>query len=459
MALLRAFSVLKPLSQPRACQHFADAWLPRAFSSQTDTHDVIVIGLGALGSATLYHLAKMGTKVLGIDQFKPGHDQGSSHGFSRIFRFAYVEGDEYVPLLKRSMVLFKELEAETNTELFYKTGILDIGPIFRKSLKSAQIHSLPYEVLTGAEVNARFPGYNIPEAWTALYQPDGGVLAPEKIIQSHVQQAVSRGALVKEGERVLGWKAVTGKGPAAQGVEVATTSGTYRASRLVIAPGAWMGSLVPELAEVCVPERQVVGWFKSSNPKHFRKESFPGCIIAEDDSGKFGFYAMPEYGQEGFKLGWHHHLQERVSPDSLARNLTPEDEAVLRRGVERYFPTANGPLLSHSACIYTNTPDGHFIVDKHPAYPQVLLGSACSGHGFKLCAVLGEALAFEAMNGAGTCSLDDWMHPHRVNPLRAGHTDFIDACLRNAASDWRSRVAANVQAAAQKPPPNHCQDQ
>lgn len=268
------------------------------------------------------------------------------------------------------------------------TGCLDIGSTFQSALNSAETHSLPYEVLTGREVNRRYPGYHVPEEWRALLQPGGGILEPEKCIQAYCSLAQRQGARLLYGERVRGWRPLT------HGVEVVTESEErYLGGQLVLAAGPWMRQLVPQLQEVCVPERQVVGWFEVDDPRCFHPSRFP-VFVMEDEEGH-GYYGFPQFGtQEGFKIGVYHHLRQPVmDPDVVDRDLRQADCEVLRQPVRRFFPRADGRMKLYSTCLFTNTPDGHFIVDRHPLYPQVVLCSACSGHGFKMSSALGQVIA------------------------------------------------------------------
>ncbi|KAG2492140.1 hypothetical protein HYH03_009631 [Edaphochlamys debaryana] len=269
------------------------------------SYDAVVVGLGAYGSAALYHLARRGLKVLGIERHASiGHTYGSSHGATRITRLAYFEGPQYYGLIKRSLALFMDLEAELGARaaaggqpapppLFQRTGMLDIGSVFERSLESARAHGLQHEVLTGAELNRRFPAYRVPGEWRALLQPDGGVLAPERIMQAQVAFAQEAGAEVALGEGVASWRAGGGGGG---GVEVTTTSGRrVVAGAAVLAAGPWMGCLVPELQELCVPERQVVGWFDIEVPSRplFAPDRFPVFLIEETPGGD-AYYGFPE---------------------------------------------------------------------------------------------------------------------------------------------------------------------
>jgi sarcosine oxidase len=352
------------------------------------TYDVIIVGAGGMGSAAACHLAVRGRRVLVLDRFPIGHEQGSSHGLTRIIRLAYFEDPAYVPLLQRAFELWRDLEDAVGQRLLHVTGSLDVGwegsTVFEGSLRSCRAHGLTHEVLSGRELMARVPAWRLPGRAMAVWQPDGGFLVPERCVRAHLKQAESAGAVVRTGERVLQWQTTDA------GVRIDTEQGSYEGGRLVLAAGAWMGKLVPVLARHLVVERQVVGWFEIGDADHYAPDRFP-VFVLEADEGLF--YGFPEFGVPGLKIGKYHHLGQKVDPDLVDRACRSADEIALREGVSRYLPGANGLLLRSNACLFTNTSDGHFVIDRHPEAPEVILVSACSGHGFKFCSVIGEIVA------------------------------------------------------------------
>lgn len=357
-------------------------------------YDVIVVGVGGMGSATAWHLARRGFRVLGLEQFNIPHELGSSHGQTRIIRLAYSEHPSYVPLLLRAYALWREIEERAGERLLHITGALDAGPaddwVFQGSKTSCEEHGLPHEILTGAEVNRRFPGYRLPEDTMAVFQTDGGFLLPERCIVAHVEAAQEEGAEIHGCEPVLDW---TSDG---RGITVKTAKSTYTADRLVITAGAWIGKVVDRLEGLVQPERQVLGWFQPRQLELFLPDRFPvfNLQVAE---GRY--YGLPVHGVPGFKIGRYHHLDEQVDMDGIDRFAHPRDEAVLRAFAERYFPDGSGPATSLKVCAFTNTSDGHFILDTHPEYANVFVASPCSGHGFKFCSVIGEVMADLAITG------------------------------------------------------------
>ena len=361
-----------------------------------DRYDAIVIGLGGMGSASAYHLARRGRRVLGLEQFDLLHDMGSSHGLTRIIRLAYHEHPSYVPLLRRAYELWHDLETDARERLLITTGSLEGGPedgaTFRGALEAAQLHDLPHEVLDAGEMRRRYPAYAGFEPSTrVVFQPDGGFLLAERTILAHVNGALAAGADLRFREPARSWEAV------GDGVRVRTAAGTYEAERLVICAGAWARDLMPDLAELAVPERQVLAWLQPTTAELFEPERFPVFLIDVEEGSYYGF---PVHDVPGFKFGKYHHLGEPMDPGSPDRSVRPEDEAALRAFAARYFPDATGPTVMLKACMFTNSPDEHFLIDRLPDAPQVSLFAGESGHGYKFASVVGEILADLAIGGA-----------------------------------------------------------
>ncbi len=353
-------------------------------------YDVIVAGVGAMGSSACYHLARRGLRVLGLERFDIPHAMGSSHGHNRIIRLAYFEHPSYVPLLRRAFELWRDLEAEAGEQLLYVTGGVDAGPedgrIVSGSLASCREHDLPHELVSAAELRRRHPGWQLPADHVAVLQPDAGFVASERAIVAHAGLAMAAGAEIHAREALVDWEPTAGGG-----VRVQTERGEYEAGRLVLSTGAWIADHVPALAGGrAVPERQVLGWFRTLRPADFALGAFPVGIV---DGAPQAVYVFPEWGIPGFKVGVYGHLHEHGRADELSREPNAADEALLRDAVRRFFPGADGPVLSLRTCMFTNTPDEHFVIDTLPDLPQVVVASACSGHGFKFSSVVGELLA------------------------------------------------------------------
>ncbi|WP_126664032.1 N-methyl-L-tryptophan oxidase [Haloterrigena salifodinae] len=358
-------------------------------------YDVIVIGVGGMGSATAAHLADRGCDVLGLERYDVPHSMGSSHGITRIIRRAYYEQPSYIPLIERAYELWDDLADETGRDVIHRTGSIDAGPpdnvVFEGSLRSCEEHDIPHEVLTSAEVTERFPGYDLPAGYKALYQPDGGFVVPEQAIVGYVETAQAAGAEVRARERVLEWEPT-----ADEGVRVETDRGTYEAGNMVLAAGAWNYKFTDALEGLAVPERQVLGWFQPDRPSTFEPENFPVWNLKVPEGR---FYGLPIYDVPGFKIGKYHHRDEQVDPDDYEREPNPEDERLLREVTENHFTDAAGPTMRLATCMFTNSPDEHFILDTLPEHPQVAVGAGFSGHGFKFASVIGEILADLAVDG------------------------------------------------------------
>ena len=353
-----------------------------------DAFDQIIVGLGGMGSAAAYHLASRGQRVLGIDQFSPPHERGSSHGASRIIRLAYYEHPSYVPLLRRSYELWRQLERESGNALLRITGSLDAsapdGRIFAGSLASCREHGLEHEVLTSAQISARFPGYQLPDGFMGVFQPEGGMLDPERCVAAHLRLAEQRGATIRRDEEVLEVSANS----------VRTAKGVYSAPRVVISAGSW-AARIAGLDGLAVPERQVVGWFATDRADAFAPERFPVFNIDVEEGHYYGF----PLDADGVKIGRYHHRGETVDPASYDRAIHPEDEAALRPFMTRYLPRASGKMVKAQTCLFTNSPDEHFIIDRSRDSASVIVAAGFSGHGFKFCSVVGEILADLAMRG------------------------------------------------------------
>jgi sarcosine oxidase len=350
--------------------------------------EVIVVGLGAMGSAAAWQLARRGRRVLGLDRFSPPHTLGSSHGRSRIIREAYFEHPCYVPLLRRAYECWADLERASGRRLLRQTGGLMAGPeggvLVPGARRSAIEHGLPHEMLSASEIRRRFPGFAPPDDFVGLLEPRAGMLVPEDCVQAALDLARLYGAELRMDEPVTDWRAD------GHGVSVDTTTGSHRAERLILAAGPWMMSLLGPLGRRLEVERQLFHWFEPARtPELFRPEHCP--IAVWEYAPERIFATQPDVG-DGVKAGIHHE-GESTDPENVRRKPTPEDEATMRRLVEIYLPAAAGRLREARVCLYTNTPDHHFLIDRHPDHPQVVLASPCSGHGFKFASVVGEILA------------------------------------------------------------------
>ncbi len=352
---------------------------------------MVVIGAGGWGSATLYHLAKRGLKVCGLEQFGLGHDRGSSHGESRVIRMAYFMHPDYVPVLRRAYALWRELEAEAGESLMSLPGLLCIGepegPFIRGLETCYGAHDLPHERWSAAEARARFPQFQVADELACYWDPLGGYLDANAAVRVHQQLAQRHGAELFSDERVLNVEAST------VGVAIRTTTRTIHAARVVIATGAFAGSLAPGLI---TPVRKVLFWYRTAQPEAFVRERFPVWIAKV---GGLNYYGFPSLDGATIKCAEDTGGQTVADPRENAPELQAGDEENLRPFLGHLFGSQIGSYAAHKTCLYENTADRHFVIDRHPQRPNIVLAFGGSGHGFKFCSVVGEMAADLAENG------------------------------------------------------------
>ncbi len=373
----------------------------------TDRYDVAVIGLGAMGSATLSELARRGRRAIGFDRFTPPHAFGSSHGETRIIREAYFEHPLYVPLVQRAYALWAALERRSGRLLLAPTGGLMIGAadtsLVAGALRSARTHGLAHDVLTAEEIRRAYPAMRIPDAMIGVREPRAGVLFPERGIDTFLRLAIEDGADVRVDARVTSWTAD------ARGVTIdavmgdAASGGGERmrceADQIVLSCGPWMKSMAPDLGLPLSVERTVLHWFEPrARADRFQSGRFP-IFLLEDDRGHvlYGVPEMPGVGVgadvgAGVKVALHHH-GEQTTGDAVRREVSAEEVREIAELAPAYFPDLAGGWRRAAVCMYTNMPDGHFLIDRHPRHDAVWIVSPCSGHGFKFAPVIGELVA------------------------------------------------------------------
>ena len=360
----------------------------------SETFDMVVLGLGVMGASAVHQLAGRGVRVLGLDANQRGHVLGSSHGRSRIIREAYYEAAEYVPLVQRAFVQWRELEEETGLDLLLMTGCLNIGrpgtQVVDGVIASARRHGLPSEVLPSDAMRSRFPAFALPESHVGVYQPTAGVLNADACVGALVDASVARGATIRHGELVNNWE------PDGDGVIVRTPSGTIRAQKLVITAGPWSASVLADLGLPLQAVRQYVVHFEPQAPERFSPPGFPAFIwdVAEGE-----VYGIPYLPGSGFKVGGHD-PGEPCTPETARRTVTAEEIENVRSIFERCLPGCATTMSMAATCLYTVTPDRHFIIDRHPEHPQVSYAAGFSGHGFKFGPTIGEVLADLAIEGS-----------------------------------------------------------
>ena len=366
----------------------------------TEQYDVVVVGAGGMGSAVLYHLARRGIRVCAVERFGIAHDRGSSHGDTRIIRKAYMEHPDYVPLLHRAYALWEELEAEEAGELFARVGLLVAGDPHSEAMRGQvacyQAHDLPHEQLDAAAIAAHYPGLALPAAWSGFCDPLGGFLWVEECVRRHVALARKHGAMLYPGEAMLSWRSE------GDGVVVETARRRLLAARLVLTAGAWA---VPELCRLGVAAcvvRKVQLWYQGRGVEQYARGAFPCFFIAD---GAQYFYGFPAQVPWGLKVAEHNVSHDPVAdPLRLNRALTADDQPCVLDFLARFFPALQPKLSKYAVCMYSLTPDKHFVLDIHPECSAVVLGAGFSGHGFKFAPVVGEILAELALEG-------DTQHP------------------------------------------------
>lgn len=356
--------------------------------------DVAVIGGGTMGSFALWRLARRGVKAVGFERFEPGHDRGSGHGESRIIRSAYAEGSGYVPLVRSSLDLWRELEREADEPLLTMTGGLAIGPregsLVGGVIESARDHDLPHEVLDAAGIRERYPQHTLKPGEVAVHERGAGVLLPESAIRTAARRARELGATLHTNTAVEAVEESEG------GVEIRAGGRTYRARRAVVAVGSWLGKFMPELNLPLTVERQVLSWFPAEDPRLFGLDRCPIFVYQEREG--LEWYGFPSLDGRTVKAAVHHHGHE-ADPDGIDREVHPEDVAQISRFVGERLGGIDPRPERARVCMYTNTPDEDFLLGPAPGRPGLILLGGFSGHGFKFAPVVGEIAADLATEG------------------------------------------------------------
>lgn len=388
----------------------------------TATYDAIVVGLGAMGSAATYHLAQRGQRVLGLEMFAPGHDQGSSHGHHRMIRTSATQDDGYVPLARRAFELWHELEAASGRELLRFIGELRLiapGSDGRHGATAERMQAAGYwETLDEAAVRERFPGVRLHEGMLASYEAAAGFLWSERGIITHVEQAQRLGATIATNAAVQSWAAD------GDGVRVTTASGTYRAARLILSVGPWAPEQLAALRFPYRVIRSTNSYFTPQRPDWWSVEAGAPNVLLDVPEGSY--YAIPSVDGLGFKIGrsateW----GTETTASTIRRTVDDSEVAMMRTALDTYLPGAAGTDLARITCMCTYTSDGHFIIDQHPEHPAVSIACGFSGRGYKFAPTVGEILADLAIDGRTR---------HEIGFLSAGRF-----ATNAAAADYVSR--------------------
>ena len=376
-------------------------------NSSSSRPDVLVVGLGAMGSATAYQLAKRGAKVVGVDQFKPPHAFGSTHGDTRITRQAIGEGRQFVPLAIRSHEIWRDIERETGRTLLTQCGGLILAraglashlheqrDFLGNTISAATEYGIAHEVLTAATIAARYPQLMLTGDETAYYEPGAGYLAPEACVSAQLELAARFGATLNTLERVLAIRREGGK------TVVATDRGTYTPGTTIVAAGPWLPALLPQLAQRFIVRRQVLYWFEIAPDAHYSCDEFPIFIWHWGAGPDDVFYGFPQVGEgsRAIKIATEQ-CDTATTPEQVEREVAPEEiAAMFEQHVRGRMRGVTSHCVKASTCLYTNAPAANFLIDRLPDTPDMIVVSACSGHGFKHSAAIGEAVALMALSG------------------------------------------------------------
>jgi monomeric sarcosine oxidase len=367
-----------------------------------ERYDAIVLGIGGVGSAALYHLTKRGVRAIGIDRFSPPHDRGSSHGHTRVIRQAYFEHSDYVPLLKETYRLWRELESTTSRQLFFQIGLIEIGPengiVVPGVLAAANAHGLQVESLSPAQIQQRWPGLKIDDNLAGVFEATAGYLRVEDCVQAHIDAATAAGAEIITGNEVRQW---TATGPEVR-VQLADGS-EIRGGKLVIAAGAWAGQLLSNSNVSLSVVRKSLFWFATADARYEATSGMP-VYLFELPNGVF--YGFPRLDNRGIKFAEHSGGRVVDNPLNVDRTIDVEEQRRLVEALSRHLPGVSPRVTDHVVCLYTMSSDEHFIVDRHPEHANVVFAAGLSGHGFKFTPVLGRVLAELALAGGSDLPIE-----------------------------------------------------
>ncbi|MBU3743015.1 MAG: N-methyl-L-tryptophan oxidase [Sediminibacterium sp.] len=368
-------------------------------SDSAKHYDCIVIGVGSMGSAACYYLSKQNLRVLGLEQFTSPHKKGAHGGFTRIIRKAYFEHPNYVPLLKRAYENWHDLELQSGEQLYVPTGLLYAGPpgndLLKRIREAAQQYAIPLEEWDAEILQKRFPQFTLPDNAEIMYEPEAGLLYPDKAIETFIRLSTEAGADIRQESAVISWKAN------ATGVTVQTALDTFTADKLIVTAGPWAGAMVPGAQQHLTITQQTLAWYAPPSNMPSTVKDFPCWLIAVDGvpGAYYGFPANQEQGPLGWKVA-HHYPGNPIHPDAANRIISKQELQTLENVAMQYLGVAPGSLTSTQTCLYSNTPDEHFVIDLLPnTFERVSVAWGFSGHGFKFTPVVGEILADLCIHG------------------------------------------------------------
>ncbi|WOO41717.1 N-methyl-L-tryptophan oxidase [Rubellicoccus peritrichatus] len=361
--------------------------------------DIIVVGVGAMGSSALYHLSKSGANIIGLERFKPGHDRGSSHGECRMIRKAYFEHPNYIPLLNRAYELWDDLNSQVPQPLFHRTGLIIYGPpespLIEGIDQAASEHDLPIEKINAAGGQDRFPHLRVPAGMTGRYEADGGYLEVENTIRAYAELAEENGVTLINNCELLDWKTIKDK------VQLETSQGTFQAKKMIVAGGAWNAGIL-KLPKIPFKVHRVMQFWFASNSDYTAQNGFPSFAFYLPEGFYYGFPGLNNV----IKVAQHAPGAFMEDPDQLNPMPLPEEVAAIKKAVKTLLPDLPSTPVRHSACMYTMTPDQHFLIDHHPETDNIIIAGGFSGHGFKFSPVIGEILSELSLTGQTRHSID-----------------------------------------------------
>jgi sarcosine oxidase len=368
------------------------------------SYDVIVLGVGGVGSAALCELARRGVRALGIDRFHPPHDRGSTHGQTRVIRMAYFEHLDYVPLLRESYRMWRSLEAATGRQLFHEVGLLEVGLadgcVVSGVLRAAAEHGLDIEQLSASEIELRWPGFCVKDDLVGVFERNAGYLLVEDCVSAQLEAARAGGAELLVDTVVHGWSADE------QGVRVRTSAGDFAATKLVVAGGAWAGGLLAGIPLQLEVRRKSLFWFEASSAGAARYDVAIGFPVYLFELPVGVFYGFPRFDGRSMKAAEHSGGATVADPANVNRSIDAAEQRRVERFLTAHLPQVSYHVVDHAVCLYTMSPDEQFIVDRHPEHSNVVFAAGLSGHGFKFTPVLGRALSDLALEGETRLPID-----------------------------------------------------
>lgn len=366
--------------------------------------DAVVLGVGGIGSSALFHLAKLGLRVVGIEQFGIAHDRGSSHGETRAIRKAYFEHPAYVPLLESAYQNWRSLEELVRQNLLVEQGLIEIGPpngvLIQGVRRASELHSLQLEEIERQDFEQRFSGFHLPDGHEVLYEPEGGYLLVEQCVEAYCNAARSLGAEIYSDTPVISWRMNRSD------IEITTNNQTFLTDRMVITAGAWSTQMLQDLEIPLELRRKHLHWYQVPAGTYSQSKGSPVFFYETDSGYYYGFPSINSGVGHSIKLAEHSFGESTKDPSNVDRRKDTEEAKRVEAFLRRHLPLANSKSVHHKVCMYTMTPDEHFVIDKHPQNDSIVFAAGMSGHGFKFASAIGEILADLATKGTSSSPID-----------------------------------------------------